>query len=200
MLRPYGEVMVIAPRDNQSAKSHSINIEHHTSDELSLFKTIEGIPFYCQPYTPVQSVLFCLEFTNYKPDLIVSGINKGYNMGIDTFYSGTVAVAREATLRKINSIAISLAYDYEESDLEYVRKILEVILKEKLYSDEYTLNVNVPKGIKNFKYGFSAVDSIFESGLTDQKLINQKIISLTPISVKMTDYKALDILNKNFDN
>ena len=60
MLKPYGEVMVIAPSFNQSAKSHSINIEEHNASELTFYKEVEGIKFYQQPYIPVQSVLFCL--------------------------------------------------------------------------------------------------------------------------------------------
>lgn len=199
MLKPYGEVMVIAPSCNQSAKSHSINIDKHYASELKLYKEVNGIKFYQQPYTPVQSVLFCLEFTNFKPDLIVSGINKGYNLGIDTFYSGTVAVAREACLRQINSIALSVAYDYNRDDLVYLHKMLDMIMELRLYSKEYVLNINVPKGIKEFAYELCAVELPYEESKTDKIVIGNGLISISPITIQMTDNKALKDIKKNFD-
>ena len=198
MLKPYGEVMVIAPSFNQSAKSHSINIEEHNASELTFYKEVEGIKFYQQPYTPVQSVLFCLKFTNFKPDLIVSGINKGYNLGIDTFYSGTVAVAREACLKSIYSLAFSVAYDYEANDLIFVRKMLDTIMKFKLYSKNYSLNINIPKNIKEFNFEFCPIDSVFEKCKTDISIINEGKISVSPLTVKMTDYSALLDMKKIF--
>lgn len=199
MLKPYGDVMVIAPSCNQSAKSHSIDIEKHNKSELTFYKEIEGIKFYKQPYTPVQSVLFCLEFTDFKPDLIVSGINKGYNLGPDTFYSGTVAIAREACLKNICSVALSVAYDYHENDLIFVRKMLDTIMRHKLYNKNYSLNVNVPKNIKEFDYEFCPVDLHAEESKTDIAIINEGKISISPLTIKMTDYSALLDMKKNFD-
>ena len=199
MLKPYGEVMVIAPESNQSAISHSINIENHYATELKLYKEVEGIKFYSQPYTPVQSVLFCLEFTNFKPDLVVSGINKGYNLGIDTFYSGTVAVAREACLRKISSLAFSVAYDYKEKDLAYLNKMLDIIMKKGLYSKNFSLNINIPKDIFKFNYELCPVAELSSDERSDLAVIKEGIISVSPLSVKMTDYKALNDINKIFD-
>lgn len=199
MLKPYGEVMVIAPSCNQSAKSHSISIEKHNASELTLYKEVEGIKFYQQPYTPVQSVLFCLEFTDFKPDLIVSGINKGYNLGSDTFYSGTVAIAREACLKSICSVALSVAYDYQENDLIFVKKILDTIMNHKLYNKNYSLNVNIPINIKEFNYEFCPVDLHGEESKTDIAIINEGKISISPLTIKMTDYSALLDMKKNFD-
>lgn len=199
MLKPYGEVLVIAPKDNQSAKSHSINIENHDESMLHLVKEVDNIKFYSQPYTPVQSVLFCLEFTNFKPDLVVSGINKGYNLGIDTFYSGTVAIAREACLRGISSLAFSMAYDYCENDLIYLKKMLSIIMDNHLYSKKYSLNINIPKNINNFKYQFCFVDNLYCNKNTDVKAIKDGIISISPLTIQMTDCDALNDLNENFD-
>ena len=147
----------------------------------------------------LQSVLFCLKFTNFKPDLIVSGINKGYNLGIDTFYSGTVAVAREACLKSIYSLAFSVAYDYEANDLIFVRKMLDTIMKFKLYSKNYSLNINIPKNIKEFNFEFCPIDSVFEKCKTDISIINEGKISVSPLTVKMTDYSALFDMKKIFD-
>ncbi len=199
MLKPYGEVLVIAPKENQSAKSHSIDIQEHFSSDLELEKIVSDIKFYSQPYQPVNSLLYCLEFTNFKPDLVISGINKGYNIGIDTFYSGTVGVAREATLRGIPSVAFSMKYDYDENDLKYLNQMLDYIMEHKLYNKDYSLNVNVPKGIDEFKFKLCSVDVVNVEGLTDTQVINSGFISLTPLNIQMTDINSLNILKKNFD-
>lgn len=199
MLKPYGEVLVIAPKENQSAKSHSIDIQEHFEHDLKLEKTVSDIKFYSQPYQPVNSLLYCLEFTDFKPDLVISGINKGYNIGIDTFYSGTVGVAREATLRGIPSVAFSMKYDYLDFDLKYLNQMLDYIMEHKLYSKDYSLNVNVPKGIDEFKFKLCSVDVPNVEGLTDTQVINSGFISLTPLNIQMTDINSLNILKKNFD-
>ncbi len=98
------EVVVVAPLTEQSANSHALTLarplRHHLVDG---FHAIDGTPADC-----IYVGLYWKELTRRTPDLVVSGINHGYNLGSDTFYSGTVAAAREGALRGIPAVAFSL--------------------------------------------------------------------------------------------
>ena len=106
-------IFVVAPKANQSAKSRSVsyktafNIIRKNSNEYS----VEG--------TPTDCIIFALDhiMKNKKPDIILSGINWGYNLSEDIFYSGTVAAAAEGADRGIPSIALSQAYKEHKQEL-----------------------------------------------------------------------------------
>jgi 5'-nucleotidase len=103
-----GDVQVVAPLVEQSGVSHRITYLHpiiakevHDPDGSHYGWAVEGSPADCVK-------LGVLEFSHGRPDLIVSGINSGANVGINTLYSGTVAAAIEGALFGITSIAVSL--------------------------------------------------------------------------------------------
>ncbi len=104
-LRPLGNVTVIAPDREQSAASHALTLHR----PLRIKKVEEGI--LSVDGTPTDCVLLAVHgfMKLKKPDLVVSGINHGPNMGNDTSYSGTVAAAVEGTFLGIPSVAVSLA-------------------------------------------------------------------------------------------
>ncbi|UJR79965.1 5'/3'-nucleotidase SurE [Sandaracinus amylolyticus] len=97
------DVITVAPLFEQSANSHSLTLarplRHREVDGLH---AIDGTPADC-----IYVALFEQRFLPRWPDLVVSGINHGYNLGTDTFYSGTVAAAREGALRGVPAIAFS---------------------------------------------------------------------------------------------
>lgn len=99
------DVVTVAPQLEQSANSHSLTLarplRHRELDEA--VHSVDGTPADC-----IYVALYRERFLPRWPDLVVSGINHGYNLGTDTFYSGTVAAAREGALRGIPSIAFSL--------------------------------------------------------------------------------------------
>jgi 5'-nucleotidase len=102
-LLPLAEVIVAAPDRERSATSHSISLDRPLrADEVrpGVF-SIDGTPVDCV-------YLALLHLVPRKPDLVVSGINHGYNLGSDVFYSGTVAAAVEGALRGVAGIAVSL--------------------------------------------------------------------------------------------
>ena len=103
-------IFVVAPANNQSAKSRSIT--YKTNFEIIKKSSNE----YSVDGTPTDCIIFALEYLmkNKKPDLVLSGINWGYNLAEDVFYSGTVAAALEGAERGILSIALSQAYNSEE--------------------------------------------------------------------------------------
>ncbi len=104
-LRVLGDVVTVAPAVEQSAGSHSLTLSRplrHRAIEEDLH-SVDGTPADC-----IYVALHRERFLPRWPDLVVSGINHGYNLGTDIFYSGTVAAAREGALRGIPAIAFSL--------------------------------------------------------------------------------------------
>ena len=104
-LLPHADVIVCAPETNQSATSHSLSLHRI----LRVRRVAEGI--FGVDGTPADCVYVALHsgtrILPRRPDLAVSGMNHGLNLGADAFYSGTVAAAREAALRGIPSVAVS---------------------------------------------------------------------------------------------
>jgi len=107
-LRPLGEVTAIAPERPRSACGHAITL--HKPLRLRPVEMPDGGPGYASNGTPADCVaLGASEHLGGPPDLVVSGINLGPNLGVDMTYSGTVAAAMEAAICGIRSFAISVA-------------------------------------------------------------------------------------------
>lgn len=138
VLQKYGTVYTVAPAEEQSAKSMSLSIGGFKVNKINDQEySVEG--------TPVDCVNFALGGLNLRPDIVVSGINDGYNLGFDTKYSGTVGACLQAQYFGFNTIAFSSdrkGFKMVESEFE---KTFEHILNNKMYSGEYTLNVNFPR-------------------------------------------------------
>ena len=105
-------IFVVAPSANQSAKSRSISYK----TEFRITKKSDNQ--YSVDGTPTDCIIFALDhlMKNKKPDLILSGINWGYNLAEDVFYSGTIAAAMEGADRGVLSIALSQAYSGAEQE------------------------------------------------------------------------------------
>ena len=146
-LRPLGELTVVGPAENQSGKGHSITI----ADPIYVEQiTLSGdIPAWSAVATPASCVKVALgALMAEKPDLVVSGINRGYNLGAVAYVSGTVGAAREAALGGIPSIAASLAVEGHPNYVaaaEMVRRVAEQVKSRGLAPGVF-LNVNVPVG------------------------------------------------------
>jgi 5'-nucleotidase len=139
-----GTVTVAAPAQNSSGASHSMTFSEPI---LVMESEKNGSKWFSIKATPATCVRLALEsLVSEKPDLIVTGINKGENLGTVTYYSGTVGCAREAAVKGIPAIAVSLAngptMDYgpaAEFVADLVRKLKENSLKPGVF-----LVVNVP--------------------------------------------------------
>ena len=140
-MRPYGEVVVVAPEQNRSGASNSLTLDR----PLFLKKAANG--FHFVNGTPTDCVhLAVTGMLDELPDIIVSGINLGANMGDDTIYSGTVAAATEGYLLGIPSIAISLTSfegKHFDSAARVAAKLVERFIRKPVW-DPVLLNVNVP--------------------------------------------------------
>jgi 5'-nucleotidase len=144
-LRPLGEVLVIAPERPRSACGHAITL--HKPLRLMPVELSDGAEGFAINGFPADCVaLGVSEHLGGHPDLVVSGINLGPNLGVDMIYSGTVAAAREGAICGIPSVALSVAA-YGASDFqpaaEFARYLAQAVLEHGL-PDGAFLNVNVP--------------------------------------------------------
>ncbi len=140
--RSLGAVTVVAPDREQSATSHSLTLHH----PLRARRTPDGL--WIVDGTPTDCVILAVnELLRGKPELCVSGVNHGPNMGEDVLYSGTVAAAMEATVIGIPSIAFSYVGDHYE-ELEgwsgIIGGLLERLLAHGSFPDHTLFNVNLP--------------------------------------------------------
>jgi 5'-nucleotidase len=216
-LRTLGNVTVVAPDREQSAASHALTLHR----PLRIKRVEEGV--LSVDGTPTDCVLLGVHgFLKQKPDLVVSGINHGPNMGNDTSYSGTVAAAVEGTLLGIPSVAISLA-TWEGADFEPAAEVARELVKTFLDRGIHPgmcLSVNVPpiprhamKGIRvtrlgkrvyhdvivektdprgKLYYWIGGEDPTWEHDeLSDFNAVSEGYVSVTPLSLELTDYKAI---------
>lgn len=146
-LRSLGEVTVVAPSENQSGKGHSITIgDPLYVDQVTLSGDLKAWSVTGTPATSVKVALGAL--LTDKPDLVVSGINRGYNLGAVSYVSGTVGAAREAVLNGIPAIASSMAVQGHPeygAAAEMVRRLVEQVKARGLDPGVF-LNVNIPAG------------------------------------------------------
>jgi 5'-nucleotidase len=144
VLRALGEVVVIAPMTEASAIGHALTLRH----PLRLESMSDGV--FAVDGTPTDCVnIGVTQVFKGLPDLVVSGINKGWNLGDDITYSGTVAGALEGALLGAPAIAISLRATRGDYDFKYAARaaaaMAEAILRRPLPARTF-LNINVPKG------------------------------------------------------
>lgn len=139
-LASVADIVVVAPDSNRSGASNSLSLDR----PLSVQQAANG--FYFVNGTPTDCVHVALTgLLDYRPDLVVSGINNGPNMGDDTLYSGTVAAATEGFLFGIPAIAFSQAehgWTHVDAAARVAREI--VLRRFDELASPYLLNVNIP--------------------------------------------------------
>lgn len=140
VLADIAEIVVVAPDSNRSGASNSLSLDR----PLSVNRAANG--FYFVNGTPTDCVHVALTgLLDYRPDLVVSGINNGQNMGDDTLYSGTVAAATEAYLFGIPAIAFSQVNPGWEHIDSAARLAREIVLRRfEALPSPFLLNVNIP--------------------------------------------------------
>ena len=140
VLAPIAEIVVVAPDSNRSGSSNSLTLDR----PLSVYRAANG--FYFVNGTPSDCVHVALTgVLSFKPDLVVSGINQGQNMGEDTLYSGTVAAATEGYLFGIPAIAFSQV-EKGWVNLDAAARIARELVERRFdaLQKPYLLNVNIP--------------------------------------------------------
>lgn len=206
------DLFIVAPKENNSAVSHKI----HMRSAISLEKRAENV--YALGGTPADCVLVALCYLKLKPDIILSGINTGVNVGSDVLYSGTVAGALEGAQNEIPSIAFSqyLRTWFKEEDVSAALCRAASIAVEKLPQwaelahDTGAININFPPrdplGFVFCKQAHTYYNTSYTmtpeglrmdfnppepAGEGDIPKLKEGYVTLTPLQTDMTDYKTL---------
>jgi 5'-nucleotidase len=218
-LSALGEVTVVAPHQEASAIGHALTLRRPLRIEPAGERT------YAVDGTPTDCVNLGIDVVmrGAPPALVVSGINKGWNLGDDVTYSGTVSGALEGVLLGVPSVAVSLkreaTFDFSEAAAAAVT-VCEAVLRKGL-PPRTLLNLNVPSGVpKGLKVTTQAKrnhitkidtrtdprggsyywieeglnDWEIDGGRTDYEAVLAGYVSVTPIQPDMTAYDAVDVV------
>jgi 5'-nucleotidase len=223
-LQPLGEVTVVAPAYEMSAASHSLTLMRPLRIEKidDFHYAVDGTPTDCVTLA-MNKIL-----KETPPQLVVSGINRGGNLGDDVNYSGTVAGALEASMYHLPGIAFSLVqrgdFDFTYA-AQFAAQLVETVLRDGLPAGTI-LNVNIPpgpvKGIRITRQGTKIIHPTIIEGTdprqrkyywigeesltwkeekdTDYEALRHRLVSITPLRTDMTDYQALsEIKERNWE-
>ena len=230
VMRQIGRVTVVAPEREQSAVAHALTLHR------PLKSCIKGDREFAINGTPTDCVILAVnKLLKERPDIIVSGINNGGNIGDNVTYSGTVAAAIEGTLLGISSIAVSLVTNYESPDdgditagfrtaADFARDVVLKVQEAGLPEDTL-LNINIPLDHNDGNVEFTRQGKLtYDNGIqelsdprgmlcywigggqpqwasdgrTDIEAVHNGMISITPIHLDLTNYRALEHLKQNW--
>lgn len=137
-----GQVTVIAPKYEQSGKSHGIEI--HKSFSLEQVDLVEGVEAYALDSTPADCVRYAILGRKDRYDLVISGINRGLNIGADIMYSGTVGAICEAANLGVHALAFSTSPAYYDKAVAHMDMAYDFIRKHQLLEKNLFYNINIP--------------------------------------------------------
>lgn len=220
-LAPLGRIVVVAPDRDNSAISHALTMHRPlrlTELETDVY-TLDGTPTDCV------SIALSKVF-DHPPDLLVSGINNGPNIGDDITYSGTVSAAIEGTMYAVASLAVSMAgeppFDFTHSE-PIIRKLARKVLDNGLPASTL-MNVNIPdrvpvKGIKvtrqgrriwkqavqevtdprgRMHYWIGGGTPLLDSGKdTDVHVLSEGFVSISPIHLDLTNHEGISYFKED---
>ena len=213
--KKHGEVTVVAPKIEQSGKSHAI--EFVKPFEIKKVDIWEGVEAYSCDSTPADCVRFGIMGLCREYDLVLSGINRGVNLGIDMIYSGTVAAIFEASYWNHKALAFSTYPDTRDEAAAQLDSIYNYIKENNLFDYNDIYNVNIPpmangikitcqgsayfsdafKPIGNDMYlqtGERVPDEAPEDLERDTVAVENGFISITPITLSRLNKSAFDEL------
>lgn len=223
-VREFGDIVVVAPSEEQSAVGHAITV--FDPIKMSRITFEDAREAYAVGGTPADCIKLAVTgLLNEPPDLVISGINLGPNAGISVIYSGTVSAATEATILGIPSLAISMgAYHHIhwKTGAQIARTATQLVLEHGL-PERTLLNVNVPnapldelKGYAITRMARSRYNEVFhertdprgnsyfwldgdmelleEGDGTDVDALDRGYVSLSPIGIDLTNHAALEAL------
>jgi len=222
-LASLGRVVTVAPDRDNSAISHALTMNRPlklTELENDVY-TLDGTPTDCVSIG-LSKVL------DRKPDLLVSGINNGPNIGDDITYSGTVSAAIEGTMYAVSSMAVSMAGDppinFTRADA-VVRSLAEIVMRHGLPANTL-VNVNIPdtinpKGIRvtrqgrriwqqavhevkdprgRVHYWIGGGTPLLDSGRdTDVQVLSEGYVTISPIHLDLTNHEGISYFREDLD-
>jgi len=217
-MRQIGRVEIVAPAINQSASGHKKTL--YQEIPYAAAQTMDGQAALAISGSPADCIaLAALGMLDWAPDLVVSGINRGPNMGQDVTYSGTVSAALEASICGVPAVAFSLDQRHADTIEDYAEAarvavpLVQRTLEKKL-PPLTILNVNIPpiprvRGIRLTRQGIRIYQDeleraetycrivgpeptgMFEEEGTDLWAVHQGYVSLTPIHLDLTAHRLL---------
>jgi 5'-nucleotidase len=220
-MRTFGHVEIAAPARNQSASGHKKTLFTDIEVNEMALDTGDGdtIPALAVDGSPADCIaLSAMGLREWAPRLVVSGINRGENMGQDLTYSGTVSAALEAVIHGVPAVAFSLAnHDAnDESDYNEAVRVAQTIVRyvlEKTLPPFTILSVNIPqgavKGVRLTRQGVRIYRDEVErhgntvrivgeppTGITDEAgtdlwAVHQGYASITPVHLDMTAHRFI---------
>ena len=152
--RSLGEVTAVVPKFEQSGKSHGIEL--HRAFEAKQVELEPGITVWTVDSTPADCVRFAVLYLKHSFDLVISGVNRGMNLGSDTMYSGTVGAAFEAANLGIQAIALSTPPEAYHNATAHLDEVFDFIRQHDLLALNDIYNINIPaepKGIRITRQG-----------------------------------------------
>jgi len=217
-----GDVTVVAPSDRMSGAGHSITVfEPLICEKVNVENQFSGYSVSGSPADCVKIAI--MEICTKRPDIVVSGINSGANVGINVYYSGTVAAAIEAAFFKIPAVALSTVHEEETDFAGAAGHCVKVINKLLQTGFGGVININVPalsrgepKGVKVVPQSTMGFDEHFTKGQnekgqilyqlsggyhrdkdlpSDTLAIHEGFITVTSLGSDMTDYSGMKKLH-----
>ena len=213
-----GDVTVVVPKVEQSGKSHGIDI--HDPFRVHHIALAEDVTAIAVESTPADCVRFAILGLGMEFDLVISGVNRGYNIGSDILYSGTVSAACEGVLLGIPAIALSTSFENYENATQNLSDVFDYFNEHKLLDIHNAYNVNIPpapKGVRITHQGGPYYSDSFppteEEGMyiangkcvhvnggdltLDTDAVISGYISIMPLTINRTDWTVYNKLNGN---
>ncbi len=213
-----GDVTAVVPKLEQSGKSHSIEI--HKPFEAKQVALVPGVPVWAVDSTPADCVRFACSGLKLSFDLVLSGINRGLNLGHDIMYSGTFAAACEAVNNGIKALALSTTVKGYPRATEQLDRIFAYLQEHRLLEKNDLYNINIPedpRGIRITRQGGpyfletfqalendlympvgSPIQSVGQDPTLDTVSHRQGYISISPMTTDRTShslFRELQTLN-----
>ena len=215
-----GEVTVVAPKIEQSGKSQAIDFFREV--EIKRTPRLGDVEAWAMDSTPADCVRFGITGLKKEYDLVISGINKGFNLGHDIAYSGTVGAIFEAARLGVPAVALSMDYEAKaENVIPYLDGIFTFMKENKLWECGSLYNVNIPndaQGICITRQGGMFYSDAFEKREGDfyiqvgDPIRNETLdlavdtdavwanhVSISPLTHDRTDIKVLEKLMNGYN-
>lgn len=211
-----GEVTAIVPKYEQSGKSQSIEL--HKSFAVEVLEPEPGILITAVDSTPADCIRFGILGRKEKYDLVISGINRGFNMGGDIMYSGTVGAAFEAVSLGTKAVAISTSAEFYPRAIEPLDRVLAFFKERKLLEKGSLYNVNVLPDAREIRFtrqgGHFYSDDFIPQGdgtyrprgkcvyedkndlMLDTDCVMHGYISISPLTIDRVDGNVLKMLRE----
>ena len=214
--RQLGEVYVYAPKVEQSAKSHAVEIHKPFEAKPAVLEGV--VRAWAVDSTPADCVRFAVLGQHEQFDLVISGVNRGLNIGQDIMYSGTCSAAMEAVALGINALALSTEPETFDEAFANLDKVWAFIREKDLYEKARLWNVNIPlrttgeiritrQGGPYYSDDFAPIGNdmyrpigkeiyapVEHSEFDTDCTLRDRCISISPLTVDRTDWKAFSAL------